>query len=1470
MSKLIFGLLFIISFSTFNAFSQTPTPTPEYPDVPGNSGHDRCTFYGGPTPCPIIAKNDFYFYKRSSSPPFYVRDNDINSEEIYLLSQTQNLGKLKEASCQCTLSSSTRQVVTYREFAADNGTPSVYGVDFGRYYMRSIDDSYLRFFTSNIADIIVFVTPDDGAENAGNNCPLGLPGQSVGSPVNPTNGNMWLEETDYTLPGAGEAINIKRFYNSIIQTSGMFGRGWTTPYDESLIAYGDYALRLNLPDGRAVYLGRRDTSSAFTITGQKFFGSVVKNADGSYNLNYNDGRIHHFNQNGSLGWLKDRTGNQTTLAYNANYNLTGITDSSGRVLTLTTNNGLVTQIGDSLGQAASYVYNTDGTLQTVSFPDGSKDKFEYTTIGGKIYLTTVKDALDHVLETHQYDTSGRATTSETDGGTNKYTFQYDLQDYYYNAYTVVTDGNQNVTRYWINNKGVQNVVKRVEGLCGCGGSGSENTAYEYDEHFNVVKKTDALGNITNYTYDGSGNRLSMTDVLGTETYTYNSLSEMLTRTDRMGGVTTNTYDAAGNLLTTKDALNKVTTLTYNANAQPLTVKDALNQTTTLTYDAQSRLTQIKDANNKTTNYGYDARARLTGVTNAISETTSFQYDLNNRLKKATFPDANFVSYIYDAAGRRTQMTDARGNNTTYGYDNANRLISMTDALSHSMTYGYDLMSNPTSQTDALGNVTNYEYDDFNRLKKTVYPAATANATRLQESITYDTVGNVKTKTDTANRQTVYDYDTANRLIKTTDALGEITQFEYNQRSQMTKVRDALSQEYVFTYDALGRQLSQTRAGAVMSYEYNAVGSRTKRSDYANRLTAYQYDALNRLKKINYYSGTNNDIVSQISTFNYDDLSRLTSAANEEGTVSFAYDTRGRMNAATDVFGHSVTYGYDANGNRNLLKLDGTTQTTYAYDAANRLTTLTDDANQNFTFGYDIANRLINKAMPNGVATTYNYDGMSRLTRLKNQGSSTLTDNNYSYNAANQISSIAELLQTKNYGYDNVDRLTGMTNGTANESYSFDNVGNRTSSSQSATYNYQPFNKLANTATASYSYDANGNLRAKSEGSNLWQYVWDGENRLSSVSNRKQTVRYRYDALGRRVRRYFIRGGSEENTKYIYDGMDVLADDNGGVLTKYQNGLGIDNKLKVSINGTAKYFLTDHLGSTVGLTNQSGAATEQTAYDSFGIATTSLSTRYQFTGREYDSFTGLQYSRARWYDAKTGRFISEDPIGFRGGINEFAYANNNASNLVDPSGLDGCRKLPNGKCEPIPEIPTSGGEPPRRTPWFISDPPRPSPTPFATPSPSATPFPPRSTPPSAPPTGSEPGSPCGCETAIPRLPDFVSFSGHLGIPQLGGFVGIGISVSVDRYGQVYATIPSVGAGFPSATGASLVGGWILQKCKPTPKESDDYLSSWGGSITGFAPNFLGGGVGSSSGGTAILAGVGTPGGGVSGGYSFRVY
>lgn len=77
------------------------------------------------------------------------------------------------------------------------------------------------------------------------------------------------------------------------------------------------------------------------------------------------------------------------------------------------------------------------------------------------------------------------------------------------------------------------------------------------------------------------------------------------------------------------------------------------------------------------------------------------------------------------------------------------------------------------------------------------------------------------------------------------------------------------------------------------------------------------------------------------------------------------------------------------------------------------------------------------------------------------------------------------------------------------------------------------------------------------------------------------------------------------------------------------------------------------------------------YDSFGNTTNSsgsLTNFLQYTGREFDSETGLYYYRARYYDATVGRFLSEDPIRLRGGKNFYRYVHNSTPNLSDPTGL----------------------------------------------------------------------------------------------------------------------------------------------------------------------------------------------------------
>jgi RHS repeat-associated protein len=102
-------------------------------------------------------------------------------------------------------------------------------------------------------------------------------------------------------------------------------------------------------------------------------------------------------------------------------------------------------------------------------------------------------------------------------------------------------------------------------------------------------------------------------------------------------------------------------------------------------------------------------------------------------------------------------------------------------------------------------------------------------------------------------------------------------------------------------------------------------------------------------------------------------------------------------------------------------------------------------------------------------------------------------------------------------------------------------------------------------------------------------------------------------------------------------------------------------------------LGDHLGTVRDLAKNDGTLGEHYEYDSYGnvLSGDTSVTRYLFTSREFDEDTGLQYNRARWYDAAVGRWVSEDPIGFGAGDANLArYVGNNSMSFVDPSGLEG--------------------------------------------------------------------------------------------------------------------------------------------------------------------------------------------------------
>ena len=128
---------------------------------------------------------------------------------------------------------------------------------------------------------------------------------------------------------------------------------------------------------------------------------------------------------------------------------------------------------------------------------------------------------------------------------------------------------------------------------------------------------------------------------------------------------------------------------------------------------------------------------------------------------------------------------------------------------------------------------------------------------------------------------------------------------------------------------------------------------------------------------------------------------------------------------------------------------------------------------------------------------------------------------------------------------------------------------------------------------------------------------------------------------------------------------------GNLLAHYTQGAGIDEPLALTGTGGTYFYHADGLGSITSLTDGSGQLAASYVYDSFGNLTASTGTitnPFQYTGREFDSETGLYYYRARYYDPASGRFVSEDPVRFKGGMDFYRYVGNSPTDFIDPFGF----------------------------------------------------------------------------------------------------------------------------------------------------------------------------------------------------------
>ncbi|RMH73045.1 MAG: hypothetical protein D6683_13575, partial [Actinomyces sp.] len=715
-------------------------------------------------------------------------------------------------------------------------------------------------------------------------------------------------------------------------------------------------------------------------------------------------------------------------------------------------------------------------------------------------------------------------------------------------------------------------------------------------------------------------------------------------------------------------------------------------------------------------------------------------------------EESFTSHrLYDALGRLVRSIDPVGNTTRLTYDSRSNVIAASDAKSRV------LASDPYGQylggpINGHGNVVQFFYDGISRPVLAVRllqrgGEGDGSLHLFGERSNLDTSNPANPDGMIVTRQS---WDRNSRLIARTDDNGNRTSYVYDQRDRrvVTRSADRFASQTVYDEDSLP-VAHFDRNGTVLRSRFDGIGrvltrevsrlaqnlAGTVQKVEGTTLQAFEYDGLSRLRR----SLDNNDAADGgddvLCEYGYDSLSRTLVERHlfrARGVVQPTTTTTGKVGFSTTAatIDRSVVGRWDLDSNRIALTYPTSGRTLgFQRDGLDRMQVVGDlvgpgvlDPIQTSEFvgGY----RPVRQTARNGVTTSYAYDKKRRVTGIDHVASGGARVAGFAYRWDRSDHRVLEehLPQAplprgriEAYGYDSAYRVTKVSfgDGRPDTSYRIDGVGNwaqRSEDGRTQTFNdtatgrysFDPTNeyferslfdgagRLVGKETATH--DDNGN-RIQDARFRLFYDAFDRLVRVERASDGVTVGRYRYDAAGRRVHKWFRdpATGAADELFFVCDGAREIEelDVNGALRADFVwGGLYVDELVQLRRErgaGTGLevfYAHQDSIYSLAALSDASGAVRERYDYtsiygthqvrDGAGGARAppdEIGNPWRFQGRRYDPETGFYCFRQRYLDPALGRFVSRDPLGMWGDPgnlgNGYAFAGNDPVNRVDP-------------------------------------------------------------------------------------------------------------------------------------------------------------------------------------------------------------
>ncbi|HBQ4247702.1 TPA: RHS repeat protein, partial [Escherichia coli] len=674
------------------------------------------------------------------------------------------------------------------------------------------------------------------------------------------------------------------------------------------------------------------------------------------------------------------------------------------------------------------------------------------------------------------------------------------------------------------------------------------------------------------------------------------------------------------------------------------------------YDSRGQLIAVKDTQGHETRYEYNIAGDLTAVIAPDGSRNGTQYDAWGKAVRTTQGGLT-RSMEYDAAGRVIRLTSENGSHTTFRYDVLDRLIQETGFDGRTQRYHHDLTGKLIRSEDE-GLVTHWHYDEADRLTHRTVKGETAERWRYDERGWLTDISHISE----GHRVAVhYRYDEKGRLTgerqtvhhPQTEALlwQHETRHAYNAQGLANRcIPDSLPAVEWLTYGSgylAGMKLGDT---PLVDFTRDRLHRETLRSFGRYELTT-AYTPAGQLQRQHLNS------LQYDRDYTWNDNGELIRISSPRQTRSYSYSTTGRLTGVHTTAANldiRIPYATDPAGNR-LPDPELHPDSTLSMWPDNRIA-----RDAHYLYRYDRHGRLTEKTdlIPEGVIRTdderthrYHYDSQHRLVHYtRTQYEEPLVESRYLYDplgrrVAKRVwrrerdltgwMSLSRKPQVTWYGWDG-DRLTTIQN----------------DRSRIQTI-YQPgsFTPLIRVETAT------GEL-ARTQRRSLADALQqsggeDGGSVVFPPVLVQMLDRLESEILAARV--------SEESRRWLAScGLTVEQ---------------MQNQMDPVYTPARKIHLyhCDHRGLPLALISTEGTTAWYAEYDEWGNQLNEenphqLQQLIRLPGQQYDEESGLYYNRHRYYDPLRGRYITQDPIGLKGGWNFYQYPLNPISN-IDPLGLE---------------------------------------------------------------------------------------------------------------------------------------------------------------------------------------------------------